>query len=82
MNATARQRWNELTPRTRRILVVGGLVDSALRTSALVDLARRPADQVRGSRKLWAVVLAVVSSLGVLPAAYFTLGRRRKAADG
>ncbi len=82
MNAMARQRWNELTPRTRRILVVGGLVDSALRTAALVDLARRPADQVRGSKKLWAVALAVVSSLGVLPAAYFTLGRRQNAADG
>jgi hypothetical protein len=57
-------------------MVVGAL-DAALRTAALVDLARRPAEQVRGSRKAWAVALVLVNSLGAVPLAYFLRGRRR-----
>ena len=83
MNAMTRKRtrkkWNDLSPRTRRIIVACAIVDSALRTAALVDLARHPADRVRGSKKVWAVAIALVSSGGVVPGAYFALGRRRDA---
>jgi hypothetical protein len=52
-------------------------VDIGLRIWALVDLARRPATQVRGPKAAWAVGLSVVSSAGVLPLTYLTAGRRR-----
>jgi dienelactone hydrolase len=38
-----RKRWHELSPRTRRLIVVGGVLEGALKAVALVDLARRPA---------------------------------------
>jgi hypothetical protein len=41
------------------------------------DLKRRPASQVRGPKWLWATVVTVVSSAGVVPIAYFVFGRRQ-----
>ena len=70
-------RWSDLDESTRRLVVAGAVVDGALRVAALVDLARRPAEEVRGSRKVWGTALAVVSSAGVLPLGYFVCGRRR-----
>lgn len=73
---TTRRRWEDLSPRTRRLVVAGALLDGGLRIAALVDLRRRPADQVRGSTKAWAVGVSLVSSAGVLPLVYFLAGRR------
>lgn len=71
----ARKKWNELSPRTRRLVVAGAVVEGALKVAALVDLARRPADQVRGSKPAWAVAIVLVNSLGAVPIAYFARGR-------
>lgn len=71
-----KQKWYALTPTQRKLLVVGSFIDTAAKTAALVDLARRPADDVRGPKWLWATALPVVNSAGALPAAYFLLGRR------
>lgn len=71
----ATNRWKNLDPRARRALLAVGAVDAALRAVALNDLARRPASQVRGSKRNWAVALSVVSSAGVLPVAYLRRGR-------
>ena len=73
----ARTRWSELSERNRRLIAIGGALDATLRIAALVDLRRRPAEEVRGSKRAWGVAVAVVSSAGVLPIAYFILGRRR-----
>ena len=70
-------RWSDLDERTRRLLVCAAVVDGALRVGALVDLKRRPAEEVRGPKPVWASALVVVSSAGVLPVAYFVCGRRR-----
>ncbi len=72
-----KKQWSELDPRVRRLIVVGASIDGALRVAALVDLARRPPAEIRGSRRGWAVALALVSSAGVLPAVYFRRGRLR-----
>ncbi|MFC5176008.1 hypothetical protein [Nocardioides taihuensis] len=69
--------WNDLDERTRRLLVCAAVVDGALRVGALVDLRRRPAEEVRGPKPVWATALAVVSSAGLLPVGYFVWGRRR-----
>jgi hypothetical protein len=41
----------------------------------LVDLKRRPASQVRGSRRMWAAAM-LVNSAGLIPLSYFVFGRR------
>jgi hypothetical protein len=72
----ARQQWSELDEGTRRLLVSAAVVEGILKIAALVDLKRRPASQVRGPKWLWATVLTVVSSAGVVPVSYFVFGRR------
>ena len=74
------RRWSDLDPRTRKVLVAAGTVDAVLRVVALADLARRPAGEVRGSKRRWAAALVVVNSAGVLPLAYLLRGRRHGAA--
>lgn len=58
----------------RAAIVAGAAVELVLTTTALVDLARRPASQVRGSKALWALG-CFVQPVG--PVAYLALGRRR-----
>jgi hypothetical protein len=60
------------------LIVVGGVVEGAMKGAALVDLARRPASEVRGSKARWAVAIVLVNSLGVLPMTYFARGRRSR----
>lgn len=72
----ARKKWNELSPRVRRLVVAGAAVEGALKIAALVDLSRRPADAVRGSKRAWATAIVLVNSLGAVPIAYFARGRR------
>lgn len=74
---TARRKWDDLDPRIRRLIVVGGAIDGVLRLAALVDLARRPPNEVRGSKSKWAAAVTLINSLGVVPIAYFAWGRRK-----
>lgn len=71
-----KKRWHDLSPRTRRVIVAVSAIETALKAAALVDLCRRPADQVRGSKKAWATAIVLVNSAGAVPAAYFLRGRR------
>lgn len=68
--------WNRLSARTRRTVLAVGAVETALKIAALVDLRRRPAADVRGSKKKWATALVLVNSGGALPVIYFVRGRR------
>ena len=72
----ARRQWSELSERTRRLLAIAAVAEGILKLAALVDIKRRPASQIRGPKWLWATVVAVVGSAGVLPISYFVLGRR------
>jgi hypothetical protein len=72
------QRWSDLSERNRRLIIAAGIVDVTLRIAALIDIKRRPASQIRGRKGLWAAVVAVVNSAGVLPVSYFLFGRRRQ----
>lgn len=70
------KRWSDLDPRARKAILVVGALDGALKTVALIDLKRRRADEVHGSRKAWVAALTFVNSAGVLPVVYFVRGRR------
>ena len=70
------KRWGDLSERNRRIITVVVIVEAALKAWMLLDLKRRPADEVRGSKRLWAFS-SVVNSAGVVPLSYFVFGRRR-----
>ena len=69
--------WSDLSPRTRRLIVVASAVEGVLKIAALVDLARRPASEVRGSKVKWGVAVTLINSLGAVPIAYFAFGRRK-----
>ncbi len=58
------------------MIVAGAAVEMALKVVMLADLRRRTADEVRGSKWLWAGG-ALVNSGGLIPVAYFVVGRRR-----
>jgi hypothetical protein len=69
----AKKKWSDLTSAQRGAISVGGAIELVLTTAALRDLARRPADRVRGPKVLWALS-TVVQPFG--PLAYFAVGRR------
>ena len=72
-----KKKWNELSSRTRRLIIAGGVFEGALKVAALIDLARRPAREVRGSKLRWALAVTLINSVGAVPVAYFAYGRRR-----
>ena len=43
-----KKRWDELSVRTRRLIIVAATIEGVLKIAALIDLARRRADEVRG----------------------------------
>ena len=78
----ARRQWSDLSERTRRLLVIAAVAEGILKVAALIDIKRRPPSQIRGPRWMWAAVVAVVSSGGIVPISYFVFGRQpRSQAD-
>jgi hypothetical protein len=75
----APKRWDELDVRTRRVLLTGAAFEGTLKIAALVDLARRPTDQIRGSKLGWAAAIVLINSAGAVPIVYFLRGRRASA---
>jgi hypothetical protein len=72
-----KKKWSELSGRSRKLVTVTGVIEVVLLVATLVDIKRRPADQIKGSKRLW-TALAFVNIIG--PIAYFAFGRRRRAA--
>lgn len=64
--------WSELSPTAQTALLTAACVQVSLAVTAWVDLARRPAGQVRGPKPVWAAVIALDF---VGPVAYFVKGR-------
>jgi hypothetical protein len=73
----ARKQWSQLSNRNRRLLIAAAVTEAILKVAALIDIKRRSASQIRGPKWLWAAVVAVVSSAGVVPVSYFVFGRRQ-----
>jgi hypothetical protein len=73
----ARQQWSDLDERTRKLIISVAVAEGILKLAALIDIKRRPASQIRGRKWMWASVVTVVSSAGVIPMSYFLFGRRQ-----
>jgi len=73
----ARKQWSDLSPRSRWLIIVGGVAEASLKTAALIDIKRRPASQIRGSKWIWATAVVLINSFGGAPLSYFAFGRRR-----
>jgi hypothetical protein len=67
------RRWSELTSRQRVGVVVMTLIQFGLAAAALIDLERRPADQIRGRKRTWVGIIGI-NYIG--PILYFVRGRR------
>jgi hypothetical protein len=75
MSRGSKQRWSDLSTPRRAGVAGAGVVQLALLVAALLDLRRRPADQIKGSKAVW-VGVSFVNFVG--PLAYFAFGRRRQ----
>jgi hypothetical protein len=74
----AKKKWSDLSEGSRRLIIVAAVAEASLKTAALIDIKRRPASQIRGSKWIWAAVVVVVNSFGGAPISYFVFGRRRQ----
>lgn len=72
----ARQQWSDLSQRSRRLLGVAGVGAASLLAAALIDIRRRPASQIRGSKRIWTAAVVIQQPFG--PLSYFAFGRRRR----
>lgn len=72
----AKRTWSDLDQNTRKLIITVAVAEGVLKVAALIDIKRRPAGQIRGPKWLWAPVVAVVNSAGVVPISYFAFGRR------
>jgi hypothetical protein len=74
MRIWQRKQWSELTSTQQAGLVILGAIQVALLAAAQIDIRRRSADELNGSKRLWTLV-AFVNFIG--PLAYFIFGRKR-----
>jgi hypothetical protein len=72
--AKHRKSWSDLSTQQQIGIAVGAAVQIALAGSAWIDLAKRPREQVRGSKPAWAALIAV-NFAG--PISYFAFGRKK-----
>jgi hypothetical protein len=73
MLQTSHRSWSSFSPTVRIAIVAGGIVQIALFLAAQIDIARRPAQAIRGDKGMWRA-LAFINFLG--PLAYFLFGRK------
>lgn len=67
--------WRDLTPGQQKAALVAISVEMSLTATALVQLARRPDDQIRGRKSLWAI-FCFVQPFG--PISFLLWGIRRR----
>jgi Phospholipase_D-nuclease N-terminal len=68
----AKKKWSELSGPQQAVTATVSAVELALTAIALVDLLKRPPEQVRGPKGLWAVGI-FIQPAG--PIAYLAWGR-------
>jgi len=71
----AKKKWSDRSKRSRSLIVGTGVVEVVLLVATLIDIKRRPAGQIKGSKRMW-TALAFVNIAG--PIAYFSCARRKR----
>jgi hypothetical protein len=69
-----KRRFSDLPAPTRAGVTLLGIAQVAFASLAFYDLARRPAEEVRGPKPAWIPVI-LINWIG--PATYFLAGRKR-----
>ena len=57
------RRWSDLSDRSRRLIIAAAIAEAILKTAVLIDIRRRPASQIRGSKRMWIVRETTVPKL-------------------
>jgi hypothetical protein len=68
----AKKRFGDLPPAARVAIVLAGALEVGLLAAAQIDITRRPADRIRGSKRFWRLI-SLINVVG--PIAYFRRGR-------
>ena len=68
-------RWDDLSGRQKVVAAIAMTSQFSLAAAALTDLARRPASQINGSKRMWVPAIGGLYFIG--PLLYFRFGRRR-----
>jgi hypothetical protein len=71
--------WSGLSNRNRKLIIASATAEAILKAAVLIDIRRRPASQIRGSKRMWIIGAVLVNSGGLGPLSYFAFGRRRHA---
>lgn len=69
----AKRKWSDLSERQKTTVLVMISVQVSLLLTALSDIYRRPAEEIRGGKWPW-VAVSFVNFIG--PVSYFVFGRR------
>ncbi|MGH3108549.1 MAG: PLD nuclease N-terminal domain-containing protein, partial [Rubrobacter sp.] len=69
----AKKQWRDLTDLQKGAIVLSSAVQVGLLAAALVDIYRRPQEEIRGSKPWWTAV-SFVNFVG--PVSYFLFGRK------
>lgn len=67
------RKWADMSPAQKTVMLTLISVEVSLTATALVDLVRRPADQIHGRKGVWALALFVQP---VGPVAYLWTHRK------
>ncbi len=70
-----KEKRGERSRRSRTLVVAAGVVEVVLLVATLIDIKHRPADQIKGSKRMW-TALAFINIVG--PISYFAVGRRQQ----
>lgn len=70
----AKKQWSGLSTAQKRSIVLSGSVQIGLLAAALLDIYRRPREEIRGNKLLWTFA-SFVNFVG--PLSYFFFGRKR-----
>jgi hypothetical protein len=68
-----KKQWRNFSPAQKATTIVAGIAQVSLLIAALWDIRRRPAEQIRGRKALWAGA-AFINWVG--PISYFLFGRK------
>jgi hypothetical protein len=74
MTSGANKKWSDLSPTQKGACIAGGVAEIVLTAYVVRDLAKRPAEAVRGPKALWALGM-ILQPVG--PVAYLGVGRRK-----